>query len=57
MVNAWSLLWEELNGTMDETYPIKKEDGMTTGIRSDVTVLGGEDKSPHWYDWDDIPRQ
>ena len=52
MVNAWSLLWEELNGTMDETYPIKKEDGMTTGIRSDVTVLGGEDKSPHWYDWD-----
>ena len=24
MVNAWSLLWEEMNGTMDETYPIKK---------------------------------
>ena len=24
MVNAWSLLYEELNGTMDETYPIKK---------------------------------
>ena len=24
MVNAWSLAWEELNGTMDETYPIKK---------------------------------
>ena len=23
MVNAWSLLWEEMNGTMDETYPIK----------------------------------
>ena len=50
MVNAWSLLYEELNGTMDEIYPIK-EDGMT-GIRSDVTVLGGEDKSPYWYDWD-----
>jgi len=25
MVNAWSLAYEELNGTMDETYPIKKE--------------------------------
>ena len=23
MVNAWSLAYEELNGTMDETYPIK----------------------------------
>ena len=22
MVNAWSLAWEVLNGTMDETYPI-----------------------------------
>ncbi len=25
MVNAWSLVWEEINGTMDETYPIKVE--------------------------------
>ena len=23
MINAWSLLWEELTGTMDETYPVK----------------------------------
>ena len=23
MINAWSLLWEELNGTMDETYPVR----------------------------------
>ena len=22
MINAWSLAWEVLNGTMDETYPI-----------------------------------
>ena len=21
MINAWSLAWEALNGTMDETYP------------------------------------
>ena len=26
MVNAWSLLYEELNGTMDKTYPIKEDD-------------------------------
>ena len=25
MVNAWSLAWEEINGTMDETYPIKEK--------------------------------
>ena len=25
MVNAWSLLWEEMNGTMDETYPVKSK--------------------------------
>ena len=27
MVNAWSLAWEVLNGTMDETYPIKDSAG------------------------------
>ena len=25
MINAWSLAWEALNGTMDEEYPIKNE--------------------------------
>tara|TARA_B100001094_G_scaffold53465_1_gene49040 strand:+ start:101 stop:781 length:681 start_codon:yes stop_codon:yes gene_type:complete len=30
MVNAWSLAYDVLNGTMDETFPIKKkEDGMS----------------------------
>ena len=33
MVNAWSLLWSEINGTMDEDYPIMKND--------DVTIVGG----------------
>ena len=47
MINAWSLLWEELNGTMDETYPIKKEEGMS-GIRTD----GSEGKSKYWFDYD-----
>ncbi len=41
MVNAWSLLYEELNGTMDETYPIKKRDKMTDKNKEDVTVFGG----------------
>ena len=33
MVNAWSLLGSELNGTMDEDYPIMSKD--------DVTIVGG----------------
>ena len=32
MINAWSLADEVLNGTLDETYPIKKEDDMTKDI-------------------------
>ena len=26
MINAWSLLYEELNGTMDKTYPIENDE-------------------------------
>ena len=36
MVNAWSLLHSEMNGTMDEDYPIMSKD-------DDVIVLGGDD--------------
>ena len=25
MVNAWSLAWEVMNGTMDETYPVRED--------------------------------
>ena len=25
MINAWSLAWEALNGTMDKTYPIRED--------------------------------
>ena len=35
MVNAWSLLHSEMNGTMDEDYPIMSKD-------DDVIVLGGD---------------
>ncbi len=27
MINAWSLAYEVLEGTLDETYPIKKNQG------------------------------
>jgi hypothetical protein len=37
MVNAWSLLYEELNGTMDETYPIKEND-MSEEFDKDITI-------------------
>ena len=39
MVNAWSLLYEELNGTMDETYPIKKKNMKD---KDDITVSAGD---------------
>ena len=42
MINAWSLLYEELNGTMDDTYPLKKRDNMTDKNKDDVTLLGGD---------------
>ena len=66
MVNAWSLAWEEMNGTMDETFPIKKkEDGMSEeeikfcvntksegvfNVPSD-TNLDDYEHSEAWYDY------
>ena len=35
MVNAWNLLHSEMNGTMDEDYPIMSKD-------DDVTIVGGD---------------
>jgi len=55
MVNAWSLLYEELNGTMDETYPIKKNtdeiklEGADQGV---VTIPNDIEHSDAYYDWD-----
>ena len=57
MVNAWSLLYEELNGTMDETYPIKKNkntdeitlEGVDEGV---VNVPDDIEHSDAYYDWD-----
>ena len=39
MINAWSLLYDELNGTMDENFPIKKqEDDDVTPCKLDLTT-------------------
>ena len=41
MINAWSLLYDELNGTMDETYPIKEDKGL-----KDIELSGGFEWTP-----------
>ena len=41
MINAWSLLYDELNGTMDETYPIKEDIGL-----KDIELSGGFEWTP-----------
>ena len=57
MVNAWSLLYEELNGTMDEVYPVMTDNTITPqesdeydpintvglGNTATYTVSGGAD--------------
>ena len=53
MVNAWSLLYEELYGNMDETYPIKKEGKMSDKNKNDVVtfqVSTGSTSDSFWVD-------
>ena len=48
MIYAWSLAWEVLNGTMDETYP----------IREDVPDnLWGKKIPDYDYDFDDLDHE
>ena len=42
MINAWALAYEVLEGTLDETYPIIKND---KGGRPPKTEKGCEDDS------------
>ena len=54
MINAWSLAWEALNGTMDETYPIIDTNvgaGNTAldKVRDDITG-DGLDYEDNYYD-------
>ena len=54
MVNAWSLAWEEMNGTMDETYPIREDipsELWNKPIDFKVTNEYGQDHSPYYYDY------
>ncbi len=54
MVNAWSLAWEEMNGTMDETYPIREDipsELWNKPIDFKVTNEYGPDHSPYYYDY------
>ena len=64
MINAWSLAWEEMNGTMDETYPIredvppelwdkpivKKDHSFKEDINLDTNEYG-QQHSPYYYDY------
>ena len=52
MVNAWSLLYEELNGTMDETYPIKEKD-MSEEFDKDITLSSDPSSVDTMADVDD----
>ena len=56
MINAWSLLWEELNGTMDETYPVKKKEYVDGhGDVHPVTDFKVEGvKDPSYYDYNTL---
>ena len=65
MINAWSLLYEELNGTMDKTFPIENNElngediVINTGtgdtifnVPSDVNDLDDDiEHSDAWYDY------
>ena len=44
MINAWSLLYDELNGTMDENFPIKKQedDDVTPCKLEDIKIKSFE---------------
>ena len=61
MVNAWSLLYEELNGTMNKTYPIKgnimSDETRVTPQESDeydpiITVGSGNTASAEYVNFD-----
>jgi len=46
MINAWSLAWEALNGTMDETFPIQHEDD---GLDYEVDMSTIDDQYAHHF--------
>ena len=64
MINAWSLLYEELNGTMDNTYPVENNElngeniVINTGtgntifnVPEDLEIDDDIEHSDAWYDY------
>ena len=56
MVNAWSLLYDVMNGTMDENFPIKKnkdtdEIKLESADKGVVNVPNDIEHSDAWYDY------
>jgi len=46
MINAWSLLYEELNGTMAKTYPIKDDSMSPCKLDTKITSLESDEYDP-----------
>ena len=60
MINALSLAWEVLNGTMDETYPIREdvpEDLWDKKIDMSVGAGNTDYQEPIQYDFDDLDHE
>ena len=55
MVNAWSLLYEELNGTMDEVYPVMTDNTITPQESDEydpiIKLSDTVEHSDAWYDY------
>ena len=57
MVNAWSLLYSEMNGTMDEDYPAPSvENKILIRVAASIGVHD-EDFCKRLVDWGDIIRK
>ena len=55
MINAWSLAWEALNGTMDETYPIREDvPEKLWGTQIDDKTGLWKEPQPYPYENDDL---
>ena len=62
MVNSWSLAWEVLNGTMDETYPIKEDIRITSRESDEYDIIdtragAGNTAYDYDYDFDDLDHE
>ena len=54
MVNAWSLLYEELNGTMDEVYPVMTDNTITPQESDEYDPIVGSGNTATYTISDDV---